>query len=379
LRQRSIGALALAVTASLVLGACGSSSSSTSSGSSGAPASSASSSSSSSSGGGGTINGAGSTLAAPIYQQWGSTLKSQGLTVNYNPVGSGAGQTQLAGATVDFAGSDPALKPADKAKMKGPVLQFPVAFGGITVSYNLSGVKSGLKLDGSTLGGIFSGKIKTWSDPAIKALNPGMSLPSSSITVVHRSDSSGTTQGFTTFLSDADPAWKSSVGSGKDVKWPVGTGAKGNSGVAAAVKQTPGAIGYVEQAYALENGFTYAAVKNATGQFILPTITNTSAAAVGIKIPPDLGISTINAPGSSAYPIVSQTFIDAYKDPCKSGGASSSTASALKKFLTYAFGAGQSTLGSSSSQLPYAPLPADLAAKDNTQLGTMTCNGSPVS
>jgi phosphate transport system substrate-binding protein len=377
LRPRRIGALALAVSASLVLGACGGSSSSSSS--SGGSASSSSSSSSGGGGGGGTINGAGSTLAAPIYQQWGSSLKSQGLTINYNPVGSGAGQTQLAGATVDFAGSDPALKAADKAKMKGPVLQFPVAFGAITVSYNLSGVKSGVKLDGPTLGSIFMGKIKSWSDPAIKALNPGMSLPSSSITVVHRSDSSGTTSGFTTFLSDADPAWKSSVGSGKDVKWPVGTGAKGNSGVAAAVKQTPGAIGYVEQAYALVNGFTYAAVKNSAGQYILPTIANTSAAAVGITIPPGLGISTINAPGPSAYPIVSQTFIETYKDPCKSGGASSSTASGLKKFLTFAFGAGQKTLGPSSSQLPYAPLPSTLTAKDNTQLATMTCNGSPVS
>jgi phosphate transport system substrate-binding protein len=366
----------LAALASLALAACGSSSSSSSS----APSpSGSSSSSSSSSGASGTLNGAGSTLAAPIYQQWGSTLKGQGLTINYNPVGSGAGQTQLAGATVDFAGSDPALKPADKAKMKGSVLQFPVAFGGITVSYNLSGIKSGLKLDGPTIAKIFQGQIKTWNDAAITALNPGMSLPSTAITVVHRSDSSGTTSGFTTFLSDTDPAWKSSVGSGKDVKWPTGTGAKGNSGVAAAVKQTAGAIGYVEQAYALENGFTYAAVKNSGGQYELPTIQNTSAAANGIKVPADLGISTINSAAAGAYPIVSQTFLEAYTDPCKSGGASASTAKALKSFLTYAFGAGQQTLGAGGSQLPYAPLPSALQAKDTAQLGTMTCNGSPIS
>ena len=157
-----------------------------------------------------TLNGAGSTLAAPIYTQWASTLKSKGLTVNYNAVGSGAGQTELASATVAFAGSDPALKPADKKTMKGPVLQFPVAAGAITVSYNLPGVKSGLKLDGPTIANIFSGKIKTWNDPAIKALNPGISLPSTAITVVHRSDSSGTTNGFTTYLSDVSPTWKSS-------------------------------------------------------------------------------------------------------------------------------------------------------------------------
>ena len=373
-----IKAAVLAVAAALGIAACGSSSSSSSSTSTSSSAP-AVSSSSSSSGGAATLNGAGSTLAAPIYQQWGSSLKSSGLTVNFNPVGSGAGVADLETATVDFAGSDPALKPADIAKLKGPVLQFPVAFGAITVSYNLSGLKSGLKLDGPTLANIFLGKIKTWNDPAIKTLNAGMSLPSSPITVIHRSDSSGTTNGFTTYLSDVSPAWKSQVGAGKTVKWPVGTGAAKNAGVAAAIKQTSGAIGYVEQAYALENGFTYAAVKNSAGTYELPTITNTSAAAVGVKVPADLGISTINAPGAAAYPIVSQTFLDAYKDPCKSGGASAATASALKRFLTYAVGAGQQTLGSGGNKLPYAPLPASLAAKDVTQLGTMTCNGSPVS
>jgi phosphate transport system substrate-binding protein len=374
-RTRRISAVAVVLIAALGIAACGSSSSS----SSGASGAGGSSSSSSSGGGPATLNGAGSTLAAPIYQQWGSTLKSQGLTVNFNPIGSGAGVADLQTATVQFAGSDPALKPADTAKMKGPVLQFPVAFGGITVSYNLSGVKSGLKLDGPTIANIFLGKIKTWNDPAIKALNPGMSLPSSAITVVHRSDSSGTTKAFTTFLEDYSPTWKSQVGADKTVKWPVGTGAAKNSGVAAAIKQTSGAIGYVEQAYAIENNFTYAAVKNSHGQYILPTIANTSAAAVGIPVPKGLGISTINAGGSTAYPIVSQTFLDVYKDPCKSGGASASTASGLKRFLTYAFGAGQQTLGSGANKLPYAPLPSSIAAQDQAQLAAMVCNGSPVS
>jgi phosphate transport system substrate-binding protein len=368
----------LAVAAALGIAACGSSSSSSSSTSSSSSAPAASSTSSSS-GGPATLNGAGSTLAAPIYQQWGSSLKSSGLTVNFNGVGSGAGVADLQTATVDFAGSDPALKSTDLAKMKGPVLQFPVAFGAITVSYNLSGVKSGLKLDGPTLANIFLGKIKTWNDPAIKSLNPGLSLPSTAITIVHRSDSSGTTNGFTTYLSDVSPTWKSQIGAGKDVKWSVGTGAAKNAGVAAAIKQTSGAVGYVEQAYALENGFTYASVKNSAGIYELPTIANTSAAAVGVKVPADLGISTINAPGAAAYPIVSQTFLDAYKDPCKSGGENASTASGLKKFLTYAFGAGQQTLGQGGNKLPYAPLPASLAAKDNAELATMTCNGSPVS
>jgi phosphate transport system substrate-binding protein len=369
---RRIGTAATAILLAAGVAACGSSSNSSTS-------SSSSSSGGSSSGPAATINGAGSTLAAPIYQQWSGALKSQNVTENFNPVGSGAGITDLQTATVDFAGSDPALKSSDTAKMKGPVLQFPVAFGAITVSYNLSGIKSGIKLDGPTLASIFAGKITKWNDSAIKTLNPGMNLPSSSITVIHRSDSSGTTDGFTKYLSDVSPTWKSSIGDGKVVKWPTGTGAAKNSGVAAAVKQTPGAIGYVEQAYALENGFTYAAIKNSAGTYVLPSIANTSAAANGIKIPADLGISTINSPSPAAYPIVSQTFLDAYKDPCKSGKASSSTASGLKRFLTYAFGAGQSTLGAGSNQLPYAPLPSSLKEKDNTQLATMTCNGSPIS
>ena len=380
MKRRNMAMIATAIASALAVAACGSSkSSSSTSSSSAAPSSSSTSAASSSSSGSGTINGAGSTLAAPIYQQWGSTLKSQGPTVNFNPVGSGAGQTELASATVTFAGSDPSLKPSDKAKMKGPVLQFPVAAGAITVSYNLSGVKSGLKLDGPTVAKIFQGTIKTWNNSAIKSLNPGVSLPSTNITVVHRSDSSGTTQGFTTWLSDVYPAWKSSVGEGKDVNWPTGTGGKGNSGVAAVVKQTAGAIGYVEQAYALENGFTYGAIKNSAGSYVLPTIPNTSAAFLGITVPPDLGISTINSSSPGAYPIVSQTFLDAYKDPCKDGGANSGTAAALKKFLTYAFGAGQQTLGAGSNQLPYAPLPSSLADKDNTQLATMVCNGSAIS
>src|SRR5436305_2906264 len=178
-RHRRIPAIALAIVAALLVAACGSSSSSSSGG--------AGSSGSSGSGAGkSTVSGAGSTLAAPIYQQWESALKGQGVTLNYNPVGSGTGIADLQTATVAFAGSDPSLKSTDKSGMKGPVLQFPVAFGAITVSYNLSGVKSGLKLDGPTISKIYQGQIKTWNDPAIKTLNPGMSLPSTGITVVHR-------------------------------------------------------------------------------------------------------------------------------------------------------------------------------------------------
>jgi phosphate transport system substrate-binding protein len=369
-----IGGLALAIAASVGMAACGSSSSSSSTPAAGASSTAASTSTPSSSASG-TINGAGSTLAAPIYQQWGSALSGQGVTVNYNPVGSGAGIAQLQAVTVDFAGSDPPMKPTEIAKAKGPVAQFPIAFGGITISYNLAGVKSGLKLDGKTIADIFLGKVKAWNDPEIKALNPGVSLPSTSITVVHRSDASGTTKGFATFLSDYSPAWTKAAGKpDKTVKWPTGTGSKGNAGIAATIKQTAGAIGYVEQAYALQNGFTYADVKNKAGKFITPTLAATSAAAVGIKIPPDLTISTIDSPNPAAYPIVSQTFVIVYKDMCKAG-VSQSAASGVKKFLTYGLGAGQQV----EKQLSYGPLPALLVAKDTAQLGTLTCNGSPLS
>lgn len=374
LSRRRLSAVAVVVAAIVGLAACGSSSSSSST-SSGTPAASSSSSTSSSSGGSETINGAGSTFAAPIYGQWGQNLSSQGLTVNFNPLGSGAGIAGLQGSTIDFAGSDPAEKPTEVSAGKGPVLQFPIAFGAITVSYNLSGVKAGLKLDGKTLAEIFLGTIKTWNDPAIKALNPGISLPSTPITVVHRSDSSGTTKGFVTFLADYDPQWVKVAGvPDKTAKWPVGTGAPKNAGVAGAIKQTPGAIGYVEQAYALQNGFTTAAIKNKAGQFVVPTLAAASAAALGAKVPPDLTVSTINAGGATSYPITSQTFIVIYKDMCKAGRSQSAT-QGVKKFLTYGLGAGQKV----EQQLDYAPLPAPLLAKATAQLTKMTCNGSPVS
>jgi phosphate transport system substrate-binding protein len=358
----------LAASAALVVGAaaCGSSDDNSSN---------ASSSSSNSAKVSGTVNGAGSTFAAPVYQQFGSQLKDQGITLNYQPVGSGAGVAALAQGTAQFAGSDPALAPEDKSTLKkGDPVQIPVFFGAITASYNVEGLKSGLKLDGQTLADIFQGKITTWNDPAIAKLNPGLKLPTGKITVVHRSDESGTTAGFTTFLSDYSSSWKSDVGSDKTVKWPTGTGAKGNDGVAAAVKQTDGSIGYVEEAYALANGFTSASVKNKSGSYIAPTLESTSAAGDGLTIPPDLGISAINAPGKTAYPITSQTFIDTYKDPCKALGMKEGDAKAMGAFLKYLLGDGQNQL----SQLKYAKLPSELLSKAQDAASSLTCNGSSI-
>ncbi len=363
--------LSLIACGALALGtaACGSSSSSSSS-SSGAGGTK----SSSGGGGGGTVNGAGSTLAAPVYQTWGSNLSSQGVTLNYAAVGSGAGIQQWTSGTVDFGATDPALKPAEiaAASAKGTPVLIPTVLGGITVSYNLSTVKTGLKLDGATIANIYLGKIKTWNDPAITALNAGTKLPPTPITVVHRSDSSGTTQGFTTFLSGYSPTWKSTVGANKSVKWPTGTGAQGNPGVAGAVKQTPGSIGYVEQAYALKNGFTYADVKNKAGNFVAPTLASTSAAASGAKVSPDLAYSAIDSPNSAAYPIASQTFIVVHQDLCKAG-TSQAAAKALVSFLNYGLGQGQQV----AQQISYAPLPAPLLAKAKAAVSKLTCNGAP--
>jgi phosphate transport system substrate-binding protein len=364
--KTKIGALVGAVLLALGLAACGSSSSTSSS--SGSTTSSSSSS--------GTISGAGSTFAAPVYEQWASA--QSGLTVNYQAVGSGAGITSLEAKTVDFGASDPPLKPEDEtaiAKNGSPAVQIPMFLGAITVSYNLPGVQTGLKLDGKTIADIYLGKVKTWDDAEIKALNPGVSLPSTAITVVHRSDSSGTTSGFTAFLATVDPEFKSKVGEGKDVQWPTGTGAKGNAGVAGAVQQTAGAVGYVEQAYALQHKFTFASVKNKAGQFVAPNLASATAAAQGVKVPANLGIKISNPGGAGSYPITSQTFIIVNKDLCKAGTpGGEAAAKGVVKFITYGLNAGQSIL----SQADYAGLPASILAKSKTAAAGLECNGSPI-
>jgi phosphate transport system substrate-binding protein len=353
--------------AALALGiaACGSSDNSSTS----------SSGSSSSSGVSGSITGAGSTLAAPIYQQWGSNLKGKGITLNFQPVGSGAGVTAWEQGTADFAGSDPALgddEIAAASKKGGAPVHIPTVFGGITVSYNVSGVKEGLKLDGKTVADIYLGKVKKWNDPEIAGQNSGTSLPDKNITVVHRSDSSGTTKGFTQFLADYSPEWKSGPGVDKTIKWPTGTGAKGNNGVAAAVKQSDGAIGYVEQAYALQNNFTFAAVKNKDGKYVMPTLESTSAAGDSLTLPDDLRFTAINAPGANTYPVVSQTFIIVHTDLC-AGGMSADKAKVFKAFIDY----GLSSDGQNAAkELSYAPLPTQLLDKAKAQVTKLKCNGS---
>jgi phosphate transport system substrate-binding protein len=363
--KNKMGALAGCALLAVGLAACGSSSSSSSSSTPAATSSSGTSA---------TISGAGSTFAAPVYQQWASSLSP--LTVNYQAVGSGAGITSIENKTVDFGASDPPLKPADEAaiaKNGSPAVEIPMFLGAITVSYNLPGVQSGLKLDGKTISDIYLGKVKTWNDTEIKALNPGINLPSTAITVIHRSDSSGTTAGFTSFLAAVDSEFKSKIGEGKTVPWPTGTGAKGNAGVAGAVQQTVGAVGYVEQAYALAHNFTYASVKNKAGQFIAPTLASASAAGQGVTVPANLGIKIKNPGGASSYPITSQTFIIVNRDICKAGvPGGEAAAKGVVKFLDYGLGQGQAIL----SQADYAALPAAILAKSKEAVAGLQCNGT---
>ena len=263
----------------------------------------------------GTLNGSGSTLQL-VYQQAAiAAFKSvqSGMTVNYGGGGSGKGRTDLASGVVQFAGSDSPIPDKETANFKGKtVLYYPILIAPITVSYNLSGV-SNLKLSGPTIAGIFSGKIKTWNDPAIKADNSGVSLPSTAITIAHRSDSSGTTANFSQFLVEAGgSAW--TLGSGSVISWPANSrGGSGNAGVSQIIKSTPGAIGYVDYADAKASGLVFASIKNKDGQYVAPSITAASAAASQASLKPDLTFSAIWAPGASSYPITAQSWVLVYQ------------------------------------------------------------------
>jgi phosphate transport system substrate-binding protein len=325
---------------------------------------------------GGTLNGAGATFPQPVYDEWAARFKdATGTTVNYQGIGSGGGIAQFTAGTVDFGATDAAMTDDElaAAKKKGDPVHVPTVLGAVTISYNVSGVEKGLKLDGATIADIFLGKVKKWNDPAITKLNSGVDLPDKGISVCHRSDESGTTANFTLFLADYSSEWKNGPGVDKTVKWPIGTGAKGNDGVAACVKQTDGGVGYVEQAYALQNNFTTAAVKNKTGAFVDPTLAATSAAGAGASPPPDLRFATINAPGAAAYPITAVTFLLVYQDPCKAGG-DTKEAQNLKAWLDYALGDGQKV----APKLEYAPLPASILTKAQAKVDALTCNGQPI-
>jgi phosphate transport system substrate-binding protein len=325
---------------------------------------------------GGALNGAGATFPQPVYQEWAARFQEQtGTAVNYQGIGSGGGIAQFTAGTVDFGATDSAMNEEEiaAARAKGDPVHIPTVLGAVTLSYNLEGVKTGMQLDGATIADIFLGRITTWNDPKLASANPDLQLPDAKITVCRRSDESGTTKNFTEFLAHYSKAWENGPGVDKSVKWPTGTGAKGNDGVAACIQQNEGSIGYVEQAYALANDFTFASVKNKSGKYVEPTLASTSAAGAGLDIPDDLRLSTIDAPGADAYPITALTFLLAYQDVC-SAGRDAESAKRLKAWLEYAQGKGQNVAG----ELQYAKLPDALHQKAVEKVDGLQCNGQAI-
>lgn len=325
-----------------------------------------------------TLSGAGSTFVAPMMSVWTKAYAtSNGVQVAYSSVGSGAGIAQLQANTVDFGDSDAFMTDSDIAKAKGAVVQIPLVQAPVVVVYNLPGIASGLKFDGDTIGKIFSGAITTWNDPAIKALNPGITLPSTPIAVAHRSDGSGTTAIFTDFLTQTSPAWVTALGGsktsvGKTVAWPVGIGGKGNDGVSAVVSQTPGGVGYVELDYAIAQHQTYADVKNKADKFIEPCEQTAANATVGItSYPSDLRVDIVNESSNpEAYPITGLTWALVYQNQTKAA-----VAAGLVNFFSWILTKGQDLTGS----VNYTPLGPTLQALCIAQLKKITLNGTPVS
>jgi phosphate transport system substrate-binding protein len=310
--------------------------------------------------GGVDLTGAGATFPYPIYSKWFSDYaRATGVRINYQSIGSGGGIRQLSEGTVDFGASDAPMTDAEMAKAKGgPIVHVPTVLGAVVATYNLPGMQEPLKLSGDALADIFLGRITRWNDPRLAALNPGVSLPSRDILVVHRSDGSGTTFVFTDYLATVSPAWAGGPSRGKEVQWPTGLGGKGNEGVAGQVKQTEGSIGYVELAYAKQNELQIAQIRNAAGSFIAPTTESVTAAAAGalatLPQSTDYRISIVNAAGANAYPISSFTWILLYEnqpDPTKGRK--------LVDFLRWALTEGEK----SAPSLDYAPLPADMRVR----------------
>ena len=308
--------------------------------------------------GGVDLNGAGATFPYPIYNKWFSDYAAKtGVKINYQNIGSGGGIRQLTEQTVDFGASDSPMSDEEMSRAKGgPVMHIPTVLGAVVITYNVPGITQPLKLSGEAIGDIFLGRITKWNDARIATLNPGVQLPSSDILVVHRSDGSGTTFIFSDYLAAVSPAWRSGPGRGKELRWPTGIGAKGNEGVAGQVKQTPGSIGYVELAYAKQNRLPVAQVRNASGQFVAPTIESITAAAAGASLPPtsDYRVSIVNAPGANAYPISSFTWLLVYRNQ-----PDASKAKKLNDFLKWALTEGEQ----SAAALDYAPLPEELAQR----------------
>ncbi len=317
--------------------------------------------------GGAALTGAGATFPNPIYTKWfDAYAKETGVRINYQSIGSGGGIRQFTEGTVDFGATDGPMTDEQIKAAPGGVHHFPTVIGADVITYNLPEIGStALKLDGPTIAAIYFGDVTKWNDGRIAALNAGVKLPPRDIIVVHRSDGSGTTYVFTDYLSKISPKWASSVGKSTSVKWPIGLGGKGNEGVTQQVKQTEGALGYVELIYAIFNGLPAAQVKNAAGNFVTPTLKTVSAAAVGIPLSygMDFRVSITNAQGVDAYPIASLTWLLVREQP-----ADSAKHAKLKDFLTWMLTPEAQRM---AADLHYAPLPVKMIEIEQARIGKL--------
>jgi phosphate transport system substrate-binding protein len=316
------------------------------------------------------INGAGATFPYPLYSKWFYEYSNAnpGVKFNYQSIGSGGGIKQITAGTVNFGATDAPMTEEGMKKLPGAILHIPTALGAVVPVYNLDGVPSELKLTPDILAGIFLGKITRWNDPMIAELNKTVTLPNADIVVAHRSDGSGTTDIFTNYLTTVNTEWRAKVGRGPSVNWPVGIGGKGNEGVAGVVKQTPGAIGYVELAYAKQNKMKVASLRNREGHYVTPTLEATSAAAAGMakSMPDDFRVSLVDAPGKESWPISGLTWILVYKDQ-----TDEARGRAMVQFLKWAIRDGQKM----EAALDYAALPKPVVEKVDAALKQITFKG----
>lgn len=320
-----------------------------------------------------TILGAGSSFDNPLFSKMFSEYnKSTGLKVNYQSIGSGGGIQQLTSKTVDFGASDAPLNKQQDSTINAPVVHIPVTAGAVVVSYNLPEIKDTLKLTPSVLADIFLGKITKWNDAKIASINAGVKLPATMITIAHRADNSGTTNIFTTYLSKVSEAWNAGPGKGSNVNWPVGIGGKGNEGVAGTIKQTPGAIGYIELAYANQNGMAYAKIQNKAGNFITPNIASVTAAA-NIQIPADGKVSLTNTDAPDGYPISGLSWVLMYKEQ-NYNGRSQDRATKMVKLIWWAIHDGQQY----GAPLNYAPLSPAAVKVGEDLLKSVTYGNKPI-
>ena len=334
---------------------------------------SASGSDSSAKGNDDALIGAGSSFDNPLFSKVFSEYnKLNGLKVNYQSVGSGAGISQLTNKTVDFGASDAPMNAKQDSAVSAPVLHIPVTAGAVVLSYNLAEVKDTLLLSPAVLADIFLGKITKWNDPRIAAINKSAKLPATSIVIAHRSDGSGTSNIFTTYLSKVSDEWSTKVGKGSSVNWPVGLGGKGNEGVAGLIKQTPGAIGYIELAYAIQNSMAYAKVQNKAGNFITPSIASVTAAA-NIQIPADSKVSLTNTDAADGYPISGLSWVLIYKEQ-KYNDRSADRAGKLLKLISWTIHDGQQFSGA----LNYAPLSPAAVSVGDSILKSATYDGKQI-